>query len=289
MTQEVSIPDRLSKTCSERPEWGAWLARVPGMVRELADRWALSVGDPFSNGMAAWVAPAQTSGGAALVLKLGLPHMEAEQEIAALRFWNGDPTVRLIDTDEGLNAMLLERAMPGELLRTRPEPEQDVVIARLLNRMWRRPAEPHPFRPLSAMVRHWCASSLTDAERWPDPDLTREGLRVMEDMARARPDDVLLATDLHAGNVLSAEREPWLAIDPKPFVGDPAYDATQHLFNCEDRFNADPLSLIKRFAGLLGVDSDRVRWWAFARLAAEPRDWSTGWDKWLATARKLAP
>ena len=215
--------------------------------------------------------------------------MEAEQEIAALRFWNGDPTVRLIDADEGLNAMLLERAMPGELLRTRPEPEQDVVIARLLNRMWRRPVEPHPFRPLSAMVHHWCASSLTDADRWPDPDLTREGLRVMQDMARARPDDVLLATDLHAGNVLSAEREPWLAIDPKPFVGDPAYDATQHLFNCEDRFNADPMSLIKRFAGLLGVDRDRVRWWAFARLAAEPRDWSTGWDKWLATARKLAP
>ena len=65
MTQGVSIPERLSKTCSERPEWGAWLVRVPGTVRELADRWALSVGEPFSNGMAAWVAPAQSSGGAA--------------------------------------------------------------------------------------------------------------------------------------------------------------------------------------------------------------------------------
>ena len=41
-------------------------------------------------------------------------------------------------------------------------------------------------------------------------------------------------TDLHAGNVVRAEREPWLVIDPKPFVGDPAYDATQHLLNCRD-------------------------------------------------------
>ena len=42
---------------------------------------------------------------------------------------------------------------------------------------------------------------------------------------------MLLHTDLHAGNVLAAEREPWLAIDPKPYVGDPAYDVTQHIFN----------------------------------------------------------
>ena len=288
MTDDVSIPARLSKTCSERSEWSAWLDRVPAVVHELAERWGLTLGEPFTNGMAAWVAPVQSKEGV-MVLKLGLPHMEAEQELAALRFWNGDATVRLIEADAALNAMLLERAVPGALLRTRPEPEQDVVIARLLNRMWRRPAEPHPFRPLSAMAHHWCESSLADADRWPEPDLTREGLRVMEEMARARPDDVLLATDLHAGNVLSAERAPWLAIDPKPFIGDPAYDATQHLFNCEDRFNADPLALIARFADLLGVDRERVRLWAFARLAAEPRDWSIGWPKSLAAAHKLAP
>ena len=51
---------------------------------------------------------------------------------------------------------------------------------------------------------------------------------------------MLLATDLHAANVLRAEREPWLVIDPKPFIGDPAFDATQHLFNCRARLHADP-------------------------------------------------
>ena len=289
MADEFQIPASLAKTCSERPEWGAWLERVPVTLRELRTRWSLTFGEPFKTGICSWVAPAVTADGAAAVFKLGLPHMEAEHEIPGLRFWNGDPTARLIDADDALNAMLLERCVPGTLLRTRPEPEQDVVIAKLLTRMWRRPTAPHPFRGLSVMARHWIDESIKDSARWPDEGLTREGLRVMEEMARARPDDVLLATDLHAGNVLAAEREPWLAIDPKPFIGDPAYDATQHLFNCKDRLNADPVVLITRFADLLGVDRERVRMWVFARLAAEPRDWSLEWNRSFATARLLAP
>ena len=83
--------------------------------------------------------------------------------------------------------------------------------------------------------------------------------------------EVLLATDLHAGNVLRATREPWLVIDPKPFIGDPAYDATQHLLNCGARLRSDPIETIRRFADLLGVDRDRLRLWMFARAAAGPR------------------
>jgi streptomycin 6-kinase len=73
------------------------------------------------------------------------------------------------------------------------------------------------------------------------------------------PTAVLLATDLHAGNVLRAKREPWLVIDPKPFVGDPAYDATQHLLNCQARLSADPLGMVRRLADLPGADAERVR------------------------------
>jgi streptomycin 6-kinase len=97
-------------------------------------------------------------------------------------------------------------------------------------------------------------------------------LDLLQQLSRPAADDVLLATDLHAGNILQAQREPWLVIDPKPFIGDPAYDATQHLLNCIDRLRAEPLSTIQRFAELLGVDATRVRMWTFARLAAEPRD-----------------
>jgi len=90
-------------------------------------------------------------------------------------------------------------------------------------------------------------------------------------------DDVLLATDLHAGNVLRAQREPWLVIDPKPFVGDPAYDVTQHLLNCEGRLLNDSSTVIGHLSDLLCLDSRRIKLWLFARLAAEPRDvWDEG-------------
>ncbi len=281
------IPERLAGACEGNPERMVWLQQLPGTVRELQRRWSLKLEPPFMHeGSGAWVAPACLTDATTVVLKLGLPHMEGEGEIAGLRFWANDPTVRLIDADIALNAMLLERCVPGHSLRVLAEPEQDAVIAGLLRRMWRRPKVPHPFRPLSVMIGHWIESLLADVQHRPDAGATREGLRLMEELARAAPDDVLLATDLHAGNVLAAQREPWLVIDPKPFVGDRAYDATQHLLNCRERLAADPLGLVARFADLLCVDAQRVRLWTFARLVAEPGD---TWQALRAAARLLAP
>lgn len=137
------------------------------------------------------------------------------------------------------------------------------------------------------MLDQWSNETLADIERWPDAGFVREGLRLFKELPRTSPNEVLLATDLHAGNVLRSKREPWLVIDPKPFVGDPAYDATQHLFNCEARLRADPDGTICRMADLLGVDRERVQLWMFARAAAEPRDdWS---DDSMVLARAIAP
>jgi streptomycin 6-kinase len=272
---ELKIPGRLAANCRAAPERAAWLNRLPDALRNLERRWSLSIGVPFDDqhSSCAWVAPVALADGTPAVLKFGMPHMEGEHEFQGLRFWNGDPTVRLLASDDELGAMLLERCEPGRPLSTRPEAEQDVVIAGLLRRLWRSPSAPHTFRPLSAMTEYWSKQTLMDAGRWPDTGLVREGLRLLQELPRTAPnDDVLLATDLHAANVLRSEREPWLVIDPKPFTGDPAYDATQHLFNCRARMRSDPYGTIGRFADLLGVDRERVRLWLFARAAAEPRD-----------------
>ena len=287
-SRPIAIPDHLAATCRGRPEREAWLAQLPHVVTELQRRWSLELGNVFEFGNCSWVAAATRPHGRRAVLKLGMPHMEGLQEIAGLRFWHGEPTVYLIDADDAANAMLLERCEPGESLRSLAEPEQDRVIGGLLHRLWRVPPAPHPFRPLLAMVQHWIDASLTDAARWPDEGVAREGLRQMAALARPALDDVLLATDLHAGNVLAAQRQPWLAIDPKPFIGDRAYDATQHLFNCTTRLVSDPHGTVARVADALDVDRERVRLWTFARLAAEPRDDWTG-PATLATARALAP
>jgi len=285
----VVVPQRLLASCRASAERQDWLEGLPEHVQELTTRWALRVQSPFDNDetSAAWVAPATRRDGTEVVLKLAMPHMEGEYEIAGLRFWDGDPTVRLIDADDRLGAMVLERCIPGTALRTLRESEQDIVIASLLKRLWRVPSEPHLFRPLTDLMTFWANETIAAADRWPDPGLVRSGLDLFHELPRTATTRVLLATDLHAGNVLRAEREPWLVIDPKPFVGDQAYDATQHLFNGMPRLVAEPEPTITRFADLVGVDPARVRLWVFARAASEPRgDWAD--VQRLTLARKLA-
>ena len=284
-----SVPERLAASCRKTPARAAWLDRLPDALRSLERRWSLKLGAPFVDDVScAWVAPVALAGGTPAVLKLGMPHMEGQHELQGLRFWNGDPTVRLLQADDELGAMLIERCEPGTALRALPELEQDLVIAGLLRRLWRSPSAPHPFRPLSAMTDHWSNETLTNIDQWPDTELVREGLRLLNELPRTAPVEVLLATDLHAGNVLRSKREPWLVIDPKPFVGDPAYDVTQHLFNCQERLRSDPKGTIRRIADLAGVDRERARLWTFARAAAEPRDdWRD--DDSMTIARAIAP
>ena len=286
----LGIPRGLAASCSKTPERAAWLDCLPGVLRELQRRWSLTLDAPFDGEevSCSYVAAVVRADGTPAVLKISMPHMEGQQEIHGLRFWRGDPTVRLLTADDDLGAMLLERCEPGTALTALPQSEQDAVISGLLLRLWRSPSKHHPFRPLSALTEYWSEETLSHAEQWPDTGLVREGLHLFKELPRNAPVEVLLATDLHAGNVLRARREPWLVIDPKPFVGDPAYDATQHLFNCYARLQSDPDRTIRGFADLLGVDHERVWLWTFARAAAEPReDWGNG--DWLTLARAIAP
>jgi len=268
----------------------AWLQGLPTVVEELQHRWGLAPDAPLSGEQAScsYVEAVRRPDGTPAVLKISIPHMEQEQETDGLRFWNGDPTVRLLESDDKLRAMLLERCQPGTTLRDLDESEQDIVISGLLRRLWRPLPKPHRFRPLSTLMEYWSNETLADVERWPDVGLVREGLRVFQELPYTASTDVLLATDLHAGNVLRAEREPWLVIDPKPFAGDPAYDGTQHLFNCSARLRSNPDGTIRRLADLLGVDYERLRSWTFARAAAEPRE-NWGNRERIDLARAIAP
>ena len=284
------IPAQLAANCRKTPERAAWLEALPGVLRDLEGRWSLVVQDPFHGPdvSAALVAPVTLADGSSAVLKIGMPHFEGQHEIDGLRFWNGDPTVRLLKADDERNAMLLERCEPGTPLRSLPEPARDVVLARLLLRLWRPPSAPSPFRSLSALVSHWSTETLAAEERWPDGGLVREGLELFEELLRTASRQVLLSTDLHAGNVLRSDREAWLVIDPKPFVGDPAFDVTQHLFNCGERLLSDPEGTMRRMADLTNLKYERIKLWTFARAAADPRsDWSDGSMR-VSVARAIA-
>jgi streptomycin 6-kinase len=282
----------------------AWAPHLPARIGQAAARWELDLGTAFEpGGHTAWVAPATTASGADVVLKVGLAHAEGAHEGTGLRHWDGDGAVRLLDEARlgepdgpaDTAALLLERCTPGTTLSTRPEPEQDDVIAGLLRRLWR-PA--HTAGPdvgavttLVAMCDTWADHFEARAHERPppiDPGLARTGMALLRELPRTADRQALLVTDLHAENVLAATREPWLVIDPKPHVGDPTYDILQHLLNCPGRLQADPLGLCDSMARRCDLDPTRARRWLFARCVQESPHWAGPVD--LADiARRIAP
>ena len=272
-----------------------WVARLPGTVAALVERWDLVVERPFQpGGETSWTAPARDAAGRDLVLKVGWTTDESLHEAAGLRLWAGDGAALLHEAwvDGDTTALLMERVRPGaELGRSLPETDQDEVVARLLRRLWVPPPEAHPFRRLSVMCEAWAREYEEEPPAVMDPGLGRAGLELWRRLPSETPpeDERVLLTDLHGGNILSARREPWLVIDPKPYVGDPCYDPLQHLFNCRDRVRADPVGTSDRLAALCGVDAERLRRWLFARWVVESAWTGPGAPDLVEVARALAP
>jgi len=287
----LTIPSNLALSVAK---WGDerlrdWLARLPTIVDELADRWSLRTSEPFEpGGDCSWVARVRDPAGQSLVLKVGFRHVESEHEAAGLLEWGGDGAVLLHDAteDDDTLALLLEACDPGtELGRQEPEDRQDEIVVGLLRRLWREPSEGHPFRPLQEMCDQWADEYASKPDQRLDAGIARDGLSLFRDLARTADQSVLLLTDLHGANILAARREPWLVIDPKPYVGDPCYDLLQHMLNCQERLTADPVGLARRMADLAELDADRVLLWLFARCVQESPDWPGTAD----LARRLAP
>jgi streptomycin 6-kinase len=275
---ELPLPAALVEAAGEGGRT-SWLETLPATVDRLARQWRLDVAAPFQpGGQTAWVAPVRGRAGTDLVLKVVWAHPEALHEAAGLREWAGNGAVRVhaAETSATTFTLLLERCRPGTPLAARPEPEQDEVVAGLLRRLWRLPVPAAGFRPLQEMCDQWAAQFgtrlLADPGRL-DAGLAREGIALFRALPAGAGRAALLATDLHAGNVLAAVREPWLVIDPKPYVGDPTYDALQHMLNCAERLHADPEGLVRRMADLLELDTQRLGRWLFARCVQGSLEW----------------
>jgi streptomycin 6-kinase len=286
------MPSNLVAACRDQGRT-AWLAGLSREIEGIASRWSLTIGPIYEpGGVTAWVAPVTSPEFGDVVLKVASRHMEGEDEAAGLRAWNGDGAVRVF-LDERISptttAMLLERCVPGTTLSERPEEEQDVVIAGLLQRLWRIPADPGSFRPLQEMCDYWADSferKVTEGRGdGIDPGIARDGAALFRSLPSTASDERLLCTDLHAENVLASQRESWLVIDPKPFVGDPTYDALQHHLNSKDRLVSDPVALAARMAGLLGLGVERLLQWLFAYCVVQSVDF--GWM--LGVAEQIRP
>ncbi len=223
------IPDGLAERVRREGQEG-WLNELADLIVELAERWGLQLGTPFSRGpTVSWVAPAGKVDGVRAVLKVGMPHREARTEAAGLRFFAGQGAVRLLRADEEVFALVEERCEPGNELWDLPVDEGNQVATEVLRRLWRRADGTGPIERLSDLAKEWGAGIPGLGRNYP-PDLAELGIDLADELGSSQPDLVVLHGDFNPGNILKSQRG-WLSIDCKPLVGEPAFELGQLLVN----------------------------------------------------------
>lgn len=250
------------------PTLSTWRRDAARLADELAAEWGLRLGDPYLPGAAGHVVRAERADRTPVVLKLAWPHRESDQEADALARWDGDGAVRLLARDDERHALLLERCEPGTFLSQAPDPVG--VLIELLPRLWK---NGEGFPTLADEAEHWLEGEDIAAVR--DRLLREAAIHHLRQLAPTQGEQVLLHQDLHGENVLAAQREPWLAIDPKPLSGEREFAVAPIVRSFElGHSKRQVLYRLDRLCSELGLDRERARGWTVAQTVA----WSAGTD-----------
>jgi streptomycin 6-kinase len=295
------LPDSLVQTRSTMGgESIAYLSRLGDIVARCKERWDLQLEPPFPRLSFNYAAPAALPDGTQVVLKVCLPDAEFLAEAEALRLFDGDGAVRLlaVDFDEGV--LVLERIEPGvAIIELEDDEEATGVALDVVQRLWR-PAPPDsPFPTLADWFRGFERHRLDYGGSGPIPAVLFDRTEALfADLLASSLPAVLLHGDLNYGNVLSAQREPWLAIDPKGILGDPIFDTAILLHDPDERILAAPSPLrfldrrVDQIVDATGFPRGRVIDWgiAYAVLSAvwTAEDHAGGWDGAIACAEALS-
>ncbi|GAA5200538.1 aminoglycoside phosphotransferase family protein [Rugosimonospora acidiphila] len=266
-----------------------WLAALPDTLAEVVSDWSLRIGEPYGDSKVSLVLPATLPDSSTAVLKLQFPDRESEHEAAALRHWDGNGVVRLLAHDERRCALLVEHCAPGDYLARADLDNALSVFVDLLPVLSKPAAE--PFTPLSDEARRWAENLMPEWERAGRPCERRlvDAARDLLDGLVDGPDEhVLLHQDLHSYNVLSADRQPWLAIDPKPLVGERAFAIAPIVRDYELGHSRRQLRLrLDRLSAELDIDRERARDWTLAQTVVWAIRGGVGTPRHVESARWL--
>ena len=253
-----------------------WLDGLPHLVAHLAETWGLELEEPLEPAHLSLVVPAMLSNGERAVLKVNFPEQESEHEADALECWGGSGAVRLHARDDSRRALLLERCDPGTRLWEAPDDFATETASEVLHQLWRVPARKEPFRRLADEASRW-ADALPAWWEATGGRLERclidEAVAFLRSAGAEPGEPVVLHQDLHGGNILRSERG-WLAIDPKPLIGEREFDTASLLRDRRDELalDPDPSARVRRRLDLLserlGLDRERMRGWGLAHTLA---------------------
>ncbi|MFL7840575.1 MAG: aminoglycoside phosphotransferase family protein [Candidatus Promineifilaceae bacterium] len=254
-----------------------WLNDLPRLLKECERRWGLEINSPITPLSYNFVAPARMDDGQEIIIKLGVPNPELSSEIAALQTYDSRGSVSLIDADPQAGVLLLERLIPGRMLSEfgrQNDEEAARMAARVMKKLWRPLPGDHGF----TTVAQWAKGFQRLRDRFnggtgPFPaGLVSDAEEIYQRLTANSESEVLLHGDLHHFNILSAQREPWLAIDPKGVAGDPAYDAGALLRNpFPEIYNWSNLGEIQSrrldiLSEELQLSRQRIQEWAYAQM-----------------------
>lgn len=258
----------------EGDEGRAWLEHLPAILATCEERWGVSIGAPVGNLSFNYVAPAVRADGTDVMLKVGLTD-EFPSQPEALRHFAGHGMVQLLAYDAQDAAMLMERLKPGTSLRAVEDDEEAIsAAARVMRQIWQPlPAEHYPFPTVAGWGKGFARlRKLYNGGTGPfPPALFDRAEQLYAELCATMSEPVLLHGDLHQDNILAAEREPWLAVDPKGVIGEPAFETGSLLRNFwPDILSvANPKALMARridqLAAELGFERRRIYDWAFAQ------------------------
>nr|ADC52833.1 streptomycin 6-phosphotransferase [Streptomyces platensis] len=282
-SERIDVPEALARSYTRNggEEEQAWIAGLPALVTEFLDRWELTRDGGLSSGEASLVVPVLRVDGTRAVLKLQRPREETTAALIGLRTWNGNGMVRLLDHDPVSSTMLLER-LDGA--RTLASVEDDDVAMRILAELLARlhsvpvPGGLRGLGDIAGDMLKEVPQAVTSLTAPTDRQRLHRWASAVDELA-GEPGDRMLHWDLHYDNVLAAEREPWLAIDPEPLVGDPGFDLWPALDTGWEQIAAtgDALRVVRRRFDLLTealeLDRGRATGWTLGRLLQ-----NTLWD-----------
>jgi streptomycin 6-kinase len=294
--EPVPVPDGLAWWRSV-PGGAAWLEDLPRLVEGCVHDWTLTLRAPFEPATISWVAPAELPDGMRAVLKVNFPDAESEHEADALAFWDGSGAVRLLAHDRRRRALLIARCEPGsQLWDVRDEDAAYDISASVFRALWRPAPDDAPFRPLDTEAHRWADELPIRWERHDKPfprRLLSEAVALCRDLARSQPELVVCHQDAHGGNVLRAG-DRWLAIDPKPVLGERAFDLASALRDRRGTLLRSPAPerilerRLDRFAAELGVDRARARGWGIVHALGWGLTEETVYPDLVECARLLA-
>jgi streptomycin 6-kinase len=284
----------ISKTKAVHGEKGLkWIDTFPLLLESCQQQWTLTLQQPFPHLSYNYVQPVTTADGKQRILKLFVDKQEFQHEIEALKLFNGNGIVPLIDYDIDKGALLLEHLSPGHTLSTIRDDGEATIIAATVMKQLRYPLPTqHTFTSVEVLAyeynklrNHFGGST----GPLPSP-LVEKAELLFPELVQSTEQQFLLHGDLHHDNILSTQ-DGWLAIDPKGLIGEVEYETIPFLCNYLVH-HPSPLTILEhrvnQFVDILHLNRERLLCWGLCHSIISAwwflEENSDGWKERVACA-----